>query len=103
MEYTEDLVLRLDGLGIDMSKGHSDTAKQLNKLYEETRYNTFGYLEDLENFDKVFEPVYGLGFFILVRDVQQQFFREIKYAELAVELNEIHKQSKINKHEYKND
>ena len=103
MEYTEDLVLRLDGLGIDMSKGHSETAKQLNKLYEETRYNTFGYLEDLEKFDKIFEPVYGLEFFILVRDVRKQFKRELEFYDLAVELREIHEQTKINKHEYKND
>ena len=103
MEYTHDLLLRLDGLGIDMSKGPADTKRQLAKLYEETRYNTFGYLEDLEKFDRIFEPVYGLEFFILVRDVQQQFFKEIKYAELASELNEIHEQSKINRHEYKND
>ena len=103
MEYTEDLVLRLDGLGIDMSKGHSEPAKQLNKLYEETRYNTFGYLEDLEKFDKIFEPVYGLEFFILVRDVRKQFKRELEFYDLAVELREIHEQTKINKHEYKND
>ena len=103
MEYTHDLLLRLDGLGIDMSKGPADTKRQLAKLYEETRYNTFGYLEDLEKFDRIFEPVYGLEFFILVRDVQQQFFKELKYSALASELNEIHEQSKINRHEYKND
>jgi len=103
MEYTEDLIIRLDGLGIDMSTGPVDTLRQLDKLYESTRYNTFGYLEDLEKFDRIFEPVYGLEFFILVRDVQQQFFKETKYAELAAELNEIHEQSKINRHEYKND
>ena len=103
MEYTHDLLLRLDGLGIDMSNGPVDTKRQLAKLYEQTRYNTFGYLEDLEKFDRIFEPVYGLEFFILVRDVQQQFFKELRYSELASELNEIHKQSKINRHEYKND
>ena len=103
MEYTEDLLLRLDGLGIDMSNGPVDTKRQLAKLYEQTRYNTFGYLEDLEKFDRIFEPVYGLEFFILVRDVRKQFKRELEFYDLAVELREIHEKTKINKHEYKND
>ena len=42
MEYTEDLLIRLDGLGIDMSNGPVDTLRQLDQLYESTRYNTFG-------------------------------------------------------------
>ena len=100
MEYTEDLIIRLDGLGIDMSTGPVDTLRQLDKLYESTRYNTFGYLEDLEKFDKIFEPVYGLEFFILVRDVRKQFKRELEFYDLAVELREIHEQTKINKQVY---
>ena len=103
MEYTEDLLIRLDGLGIDMSNGPVDTLRQLDQLYESTRYNTFGYLEDLEKFDRIFEPVYGLEFFILVRDARKQFKRELEFYDLAVELREIHEQTKINKHEYKND
>ena len=103
MEYTEDLLLRLDGLGIDMSNGPVDTLRQLDQLYESTRYNTFGYLENLKSFDKIFEPVYGLAFFILVRDARKQFKRELEFYDLAVELREIHEQTKINKHEYKND
>jgi len=103
MEYTHDLLLRLDGLGIDMSNGPVDTKKQIDKLYADTKYNTFGYLEDIEKFDRIFEPVYGLEFFILVREVRKQFHKELKYSTLASELKEIHEQSKINRHEYKND
>ena len=103
MEYTHDLLLRLDGLGIDMSNGPVDTKKQIDKLYADTKYNTFGYLEDIEKFDRIFEPVYGLEFFILVREVRKQFYKELKYSTLASELKEIHEQSKINNYEYKND
>ena len=103
MEYTEDLLIRLNGLGIDMSNSPVDTLRQLDELYESTRYNTFGYLENLNSFDKIFEPVYGLAFFILVRDARKQFKRELEFYDLAVELREIHEQTKINKHEYKND
>jgi len=100
MEYTEELLLRLDGLGITMSSGHVETLRQINKLYEETKYNTFGYLEDLEKFDKIFEPVYGLEFFILVKDVRNQFMRELEFYDLATDLKQIHEQSKVKKHEY---
>jgi hypothetical protein len=100
MEYTEELLLRLDGLGITMSSGHVETLRQLDKLYEETKYNTFGYLEDLEKFDKIFEPVYGLEFFILVKDVRNQFMRELEFYDLATDLKQIHEQSKVKKHEY---
>lgn len=103
MEYTEDLLIRLDGLGITMSSGPVDTLRQLDELYESTRYNTFGYLENLKSFDKIFEPVYGLGFFILVRDARKQFKRELEFYDLAVELREIQEQTKISKHEHKND
>ena len=103
MEYTEELLLRLDGLGITMSNGHLDTKLQLDKLYEQTKYNTFGYLEDIESFDKIFEPVYGLEFFILVREVRKQFNRELEFFNLAVDLKQIHEQSKVNKNEYQND
>ena len=88
MDYTEELLLRLDGLGITMSSGHVETRRQLDKLYEETKHNTFGYLEDLEKFDKIFEPVYGLEFFILVKDVRNQFMRELEFYDLAVDLKE---------------
>lgn len=100
MEYTEELLLRLDGLGITMSSGHVETLRQIDKLYEETKYNTFGYLEDLEKFDKIFEPVYGLEFFILVKDVRNQFMRELEFYDLATDLKQIHEQSKVKKHEY---
>tara|TARA_R100001198_G_C5173639_1_gene173325 strand:+ start:196 stop:498 length:303 start_codon:yes stop_codon:yes gene_type:complete len=100
MEYTEELLLRLDGLGITMSSGPVDTLRQLDELYESTRYNTFGYLEDLEKFDRIFEPVYGLEFFILVKNVRKQFKRELEFYDLAVDLKQIHEQSKEKKHEY---
>ena len=103
MNYSKDLVQQMDGLGIDMSNGPVDTLRQLDQLYESTRYNTFGYLENLKSFDKIFEPVYVLAFFILVRDARKQFKRELEFYDLAVELREIHEQTKINKHEYKND
>lgn len=90
MDYTEDLLLRLDGLGITMSNGHVDTRRQLDELYENTRYNTFGYLEDLEKFDRIFEPIYGLEFFILVKDVRNQFMRELEFYYLATDLKQIH-------------
>lgn len=89
MEYTEELLLRLDGLGITMSSGHLDVMHQLDELYEKTRYNTFGYLDDLESFDKIFEPVYGLEFFILVKTVRNQFMRELEFYNLAAELQQI--------------
>ena len=100
MDYTEDLLLRLDGLGITMSNGYVDTRRQLDELYENTRYNTFGYLEDLEKFDRIFEPIYGLEFFILVKDVRNQFMRELEFYDLATDLKQIHEQSKVKKHEY---
>ena len=90
MDYTEDLLLRLDGLGITMSNGPVDTRRQLDELYETTRYNTFGYLEDLEKFDRIFEPIYGLEFFILVKDVRNQFMRELEFYDLATDLKQIH-------------
>jgi hypothetical protein len=100
MDYTEDLLLRMDGLGITMSNGPVDTRRQLDELYEKTRYNTFGYLDDLETFDRIFEPIYGLEFFILVKDVRNQFMRELEFYDLATDLKQIHEQSKVNKHEY---
>lgn len=90
MEYTEELLLRLDGLGITMSSGHLDVMHQLDELYEKTRYNTFGYLDDLESFDKIFEPIYGLEFFILVKTVRNQFMRELEFYDLATDLKQIH-------------
>jgi hypothetical protein len=92
MEYTEELLLRLDGLGITMSNGPEATRKQLDNLYEDTRFNTFGYLEHLDKFDKIFEPVYGLEFFILVRDVRDEFYHEYRkymFMDLKEDLNEI--------------
>ena len=100
MDYTEDLLLRMDGLGITMSNGPVDTRRQLDELYEKTRYNTFGYLDDLETFNRIFEPIYGLEFFILVKDVRNQFMRELEFYDLATDLKQIHEQSKVNKHEY---
>ena len=100
MDYTEDLLLRMDGLGITMSNGPVDTRRQLDELYEKTRYNTFGYLDDLETFDRIFEPIYGLEFFILVKDVRNQFMRELEFYDLATDLKQIHEQSKVKKHEY---
>tara|TARA_R100000951_G_scaffold10686_3_gene9004 strand:- start:6581 stop:6889 length:309 start_codon:yes stop_codon:yes gene_type:complete len=78
MNYSKELVIQLDGLGIDMSKGPELAKHQLDALYTETRYNTFGYLENLESFNKVFEPVYGLNFFILVRNVREKFLKELR-------------------------
>ena len=76
MNYSDDLVLQLDGLGIDMSKNPESTYKQIKGLFENTRENTFGYIEKLERFNKEFEPVYGINFFILVRDVYNKFMYE---------------------------
>jgi|TARA_R100000030_G_C3213954_1_gene114107 hypothetical protein len=76
MEYSEDLVIQLDGLGIDMSKGPEITKQKITGLYEQTRENCFGYIEKLEFFNKEFEPVYGIGFFILVRNVYHKFMLE---------------------------
>ena len=72
-----DLILRLDGVGIDMSISPEQTKKQLDELYETTRYNTFGYIEDLESFNKIFEPVYGIEFFILIRDLKKEYDRYV--------------------------
>ena len=76
MEYSEDLVIQLDGLGIDMSNGPEKTKEAIKALYEKTRENCFGYIERLQEFHKEFEPVYGIGFFILVRDVHDKFMLE---------------------------
>lgn len=57
MDYSKDLLIELEGLGIDTSGSPEDTKRQITALYDKTKHDTFGYIEDFEYFDRVFEPV----------------------------------------------
>jgi len=76
MNYSDDLVQQLDGLGIDMSISPDNTRQQIEDYYDYTKDNVFGYIEDLTEFNKVFEPVYGVEYFILVKEVYSRFMEE---------------------------
>lgn len=100
MEYSKDLVIELDGLGIDMSISPEETKRQITDLYNKTKYNTFGYIEDFEYYDRVFEPVYGIEFFILVKNAYNNFMREYRssyYKTLKNTLDEIVENSRMAK------
>jgi len=98
MDYSKDLLIELEGLGIDTSGNPEDTKRQITALYDKTKHDTFGYIEDFEYFDRVFEPVYGIEFFILVKNARNNFmreYRETQYNILKDTLDEIVENSRV--------
>ena len=98
MDYSKDLLIELEGLGIDTSGSPEDTKRQITELYDKTKHDTFGYIEDFEYFDRVFEPVYGIEFFILVKNARNNFMREYRgtqYNILKNTLDEIVENSRM--------
>jgi len=99
MNYSEDLVQQLDGLGIDMSISPDNTRQQIEDYYDYTKDNVFGYIENLTEFNKVFEPVYGVEYFILVKEVYGRFMEEytryLDCEQLKTALNEIRETKKM--------
>ena len=99
MNYSDDLVQQLDGLGIDMSISPDNTRQQIEDYYDYTKDNVFGYIEDLTEFNKVFEPVYGVEYFILVKEFYSMFMEEynryLDREQLKTALNEIRQNRKM--------
>lgn len=98
MDYSKDLLIELEGLGIDTSGNPDETKRQITDLYEKTKHDTFGYIEDFEYYDRVFEPVYGIEFFILVKNAYNNFMREYRnsyFTTLKNTLDEIVENSRV--------
>ena len=99
MNYSKDLVQQLDGLGIDMSISPNNTRQQIEDYYDYTKDNVFGYIENLTEFNKVFEPVYGVEYFILVKEVYSKFMEEynryLDCEQLKNALNDVRKSKKM--------
>tara|TARA_R110002051_G_scaffold259305_1_gene318640 strand:+ start:36 stop:377 length:342 start_codon:yes stop_codon:yes gene_type:complete len=99
MNYSDELVQRLDRLGIDMSTSPDNTRRQLEDYYDTTKDHVFGYIEDLTEFNQVFEPVYGVEYFILVKEVYGKFMEEynryLDCEQLKEALNEIRETSRM--------
>jgi len=76
MYISDDLLIKLDGLGIDTACDPETLKQRVADLYSETREHTFGWLEEMESTNKVFETVYGMEHFILVKNLHKAFMKE---------------------------
>ena len=99
MNYSAGLVLQLDVLGIDMSISPDNTRIQLEDYYDTTKDNVFGYIEDLTEFNQIIIPVYGVKYFILVKEAYGKFMEEynryLDCEQLKQDLDEIRETSRM--------
>lgn len=82
MHISDDLLIQLDGLGIDTSCPEEELKAKVSALYERVKDHTFGYLERVESVDRRFETVYGMEHFIMVRELHNAFMKEYYGARL---------------------
>lgn len=78
MNYSDELVFQLESLGIPMSGSPLNVRYALEQRLEQTKKNSFGYLEgaDVLNFDSCFQVVYGIEMYGVVRKAYSLFMDE---------------------------